>query len=117
MSTSPDTTAATTADAVEGAPVEVDDDHHPTAKEYIQIAVVLAVLTALEISASFIEIGAAFLPTLLILMAIKFVLVAGWFMHLKFDTNVYKRFMVTGLILAGSIYTIVLVTFRGVVAG
>lgn len=90
---------------------EVHDDHHPTPQQYVQVAVVLAVLTAMEISASFIDIGPAFLPTLLILMAIKFALVAGWFMHLRFDTRVFARFMGGGLVLAGSLYVVVLLTF------
>ena len=90
---------------------DVQHGHHPTPQQYVQVAVVLAVLTAMEIAASFVEIGVAFIPTLLGLMAIKFVLVAGWFMHLKFDTLVYRRFMATGLGLALFSYAIVLVTF------
>ena len=86
-------------------------DHHPTPQQYVQVAAVLAVLTAMEVTASFVDIGAAFLPTLLILMTIKFALVAGWFMHLRFDTIVYRRFMVGGLALATSIYAVVLVSF------
>jgi cytochrome c oxidase subunit 4 len=43
---------------------------------------------------------------------IKFSLVALWFMHLKFDSRIFRRFFVTGLILAITVYTIVLFTFR-----
>jgi cytochrome c oxidase subunit IV len=89
------------------------DEHHPTPKQYVQIAIVLAVLTGMEVAASFIDIGPAFLPTLIGLMAIKFVLVAGWFMHLKFDTRLYTRLMVGGLGLALSLYAVVMVLFAG----
>ncbi len=92
--------------------VHPHDEHHPTPKSYVQIAIVLAVLTALEIAASYIDLGPAFLPTLIGLMVVKFILVAGWFMHLKYDTRLYTRVMITGLGLAGACYAAVLVIFR-----
>jgi cytochrome c oxidase subunit 4 len=91
--------------------VHEHDEHHPTVKEYVQIAVVLGVLTAMEIAASFIELGWLFMPTLIVLMIIKFVLVAGFFMHLKDDTRLYSRVLVTGLALAVGLYAIVLALF------
>lgn len=95
------------------ADVHPTDEHHPTPRQYVQIAAVLAILTALEVSASFVEIGPAFLPTLIILMVLKFALVAGWFMHLRFDTRLYTRLMVTGLALAITLYVVVLAIFAG----
>lgn len=91
--------------------VEHHDDHHPTPRQYVQVAVVLAVLTALEVSLFYVDVGAAALPTLIVLMTLKFALVVGWFMHLKFDSRTFTRLMLTGIALALSIYTIVLVTF------
>ena len=93
----------------EHAGVHETDVHHPEAKDYVKIAVVLAILTALEIAASYIDVGGLFLPLLIGLMAIKFFLVAAFFMHLRYDTRLYTRFMVTGLVLAGALYTIVLI--------
>ena len=90
---------------------EASEEHHPTARDYVKIAVVLAILTAMEVSASFIEVGGAFIPLLTILMAIKFVLVAGWFMHLKYDTGLYSRLLGAGLFLALGVYAAVLVFF------
>lgn len=89
--------------------------HHPTPKDYVQVFVVLFVLTAMEVAASFIDIGPLFLPLLLVLMAIKFALVAGWFMHLKYDTATYTQFMVGGLVLAMGLYGIVLLVFSDAV--
>lgn len=85
--------------------------HHPTPKDYVQVFAVLFVLTALEVGASFIDVGPIFLPLLIVLMIIKFALVAGWFMHLKYDTATYTQFMVGGLILALSLYGAVLLIF------
>jgi len=79
---------------------------HPTPKLYVQIALVLFVLTILEFLTFIIEFGAAHIPLLLGLMFIKFLLVAGYFMHLKYDTRLFTRFMATGLIGAVILYTI-----------
>lgn len=90
------------------------DEHHPTPREYVQIAVVLAVLTAMEIAASYVALPHwVFLSLLIILMTLKFAFVAGWFMHLRFDTRLYSRLMMTGLIGAISLYAIVLLVFAG----
>jgi cytochrome c oxidase subunit 4 len=89
--------------------------HHPTPKDYVQIFLVLFVLTAMEVAASFIDIGPLFLPLLLALMAIKFALVAGWFMHLKYDIATYTQFMIGGLVMALGLYGIVLLVFSDAV--
>lgn len=89
--------------------------HHPTPKDYVQVFFVLFVLTAMEVAASFIDVGPLFLPLLLALMVIKFALVAGWFMHLKYDIATYTQFMVGGLVLALSLYGVVLLIFSDAV--
>jgi len=87
------------------------DGHHPTAREYVNIAVVLAILTALEVSTYFFDFGAIAIPMLIVLMAIKFVMVAGFFMHLRFDTKIYGRLLYTGLGFALVLYAVVLIMF------
>ena len=95
------------------AAVDTHDDHHgPTPREYVQIAGVLFVLTALEFSTYFIDFEFMAVPILLGLMAIKFVMVAGFFMHLKFDTKLYNRLMTTGLLLALGLYAITLAAIQ-----
>ena len=85
---------------------------HPSAKEYVRIGVILGVLTALEVAASYTGVsGSILIPTLLILALIKFALVVLWFMHLKFDSRLFRRLFISGLILAGAVYAIVLVIF------
>lgn len=86
---------------------------HPSPKEYIRIGVILAVLTALEVAASYAGVsGAILIPTLLILAVIKFALVVLWFMHLKFDDRRYARFFVMGLSGASVLYLVVLISLR-----
>ena len=64
--------------------------HGATDKQYIIIAAILAVITAAEVTLSYIDIGPIFLPALLILMAAKFVTVVSYFMHLKFDNRIFS---------------------------
>jgi cytochrome c oxidase subunit IV len=90
-----------------------EDVGHPGPRQYVIVAVVLAVVTAMEVGLFYV----GFLPSpvvvasLLVLMAIKFALVVLWFMHLRFDSPIYKRLFVAGLALASSVFVIVLVTF------
>jgi cytochrome c oxidase subunit IV len=84
---------------------------HPTDRQYILIALILAAITAVEVGISYAKgLGDASNPLLLILAAIKFFMVVAFFMHLKFDNRVFRRFLVTGIILAGIVYTIVFLT-------
>jgi len=93
-----------------------DADHdaheHVSDNKYIVIAAILAVITAAEVAASYIELGPAFIPLLLFMMAIKFFVVVSYFMHLKFDNPVFKRLFYTGLLLAVFVYVAALLTFR-----
>lgn len=90
---------------------------HPTPKLYWQVAGALAVLTALETSTYFIEFGWVFAPLLIVLMIIKFVIIVGFFMHLKFDTTLYRKFIWTGIILALACYAIAYVALAELPVG
>jgi cytochrome c oxidase subunit IV len=86
---------------------------HPSPKEYVRIGLILAVLTALEVAATYAGVpGSILIPTLFILAVVKFALVVLWFMHLKFDDRRYARFFVMGLSGAATLYLIVLISFR-----
>ena len=86
---------------------------HPSDNKYIQIAGILAVLTALEVATYFLEMPTSVLvPVLMVMMVIKFFYVAAWFMHLRFDSRMFTRFFVTGLVLATTVYLITLTVFE-----
>jgi cytochrome c oxidase subunit IV len=86
---------------------------HPSPKEYVRIAVVLAAVTAMEVGIYYADISRALLiPALLIFAAIKFVLVVLWYMHLRFDSRTYARFFLIGLAGAVTLFLVVLLTFR-----
>lgn len=101
--------------APQAADAEHDEHHGPTTRQYVQIFAVLFILTAMEVAASFIDVGPVFLPLLIGLMVLKFALVVGWFMHLRFDTKLYSRLMYTGLGAALVLYTVVLLVFSDAV--
>jgi cytochrome c oxidase subunit 4 len=86
---------------------------HPSPKEYVRIAIVLGVVTAMEVGIYYAQISRALLiPALLIFAGIKFVLVVLWYMHLRFDSRTYARFFMIGLAGAVTLYLVVLLTFR-----
>ena len=76
------------------------------------VALLLGLFTAIEVLTYFVDFGGAAIPTLLSLMTITFVMVVLYFMHLKFDSPVFMRLFVCGLILAVSVYCIMLAAFQ-----
>jgi cytochrome c oxidase subunit 4 len=77
---------------------------HPNALRYVQIAVILTVLTTIEIAVYYIHsLSKVLIPILLTLSAIKFALVVLWYMHLKFDNRIFSALFTLGLIIGGSI--------------
>ena len=93
--------------------------HHPSPAQYWKIAVVLAVLTAVEVAVYYIhrdfDLGNFNTVLLIALAALKFVIVIGWYMHLRFENRMLSRFFTAGFILACALYTIIL-TALGAIA-
>jgi caa(3)-type oxidase subunit IV len=103
--------------AVEHAiPSHTDHEHGEHAghgnTHYYLVALALAVLTGLEVMLSYVHIGAAFLPILLILMGIKFVMVVLEFMHLRRDAKLFHYLFWSGFFLAIAVYAGALATFK-----
>ena len=92
-----------------------DETHdHPSDGKYIQIAIILAAITAAEVATFYVEdeLGAALVPILMVMMVVKFAIVAMWFMHLKFDSRLFTRMFVAGIALATAVYLAFLVSFQ-----
>jgi len=112
------TATAEPAAAPEGPSTDVHEDGHghaePTDRQYIGIALVLAVLTALEIAATELGIfsGAPLVTILLSLMVVKFLLVVGFFMHLRFDSRLFTLVFYIGVGFAVVLYGVMLATFH-----
>ena len=82
-----------------------------TPKRYVQIAIVLGILTAIEIALYYTEdiVGVFTDPILIILAVGKFIIVVGWFMHLRFENKMVNRFFAGGMILALFLFAIVMI--------
>src|SRR6188474_3457321 len=88
------------------------EEHHPSAREYVKIAAVLTVLTSIEVAVYYIDQLHDFLAYILLtLSAIKFFLVVGWYMHLRFDNRLFTYFFVFGLGVAATVITSFLILF------
>jgi cytochrome c oxidase subunit 4 len=88
---------------------------HPSDLAYVKIAIVLAVVTGLEVSTYFWKdiFGShpsttALVLTLFPMMIFKFFMVAGYFMHLRYDHPLFRKMFVGGLVLAIIVYCIML---------
>lgn len=103
-----ETTHDTTHQSAHAEPVE----HGMSTRGYIVIALILAAITALEVSTYYVDFGPLFLPSLLIMMVIKFVMVVSYFMHLKFDNKIFSWLFYAGLFLAIGVYVTALATFQ-----
>lgn len=99
-------------------PHVADTDHeaahdHPSDMQYVKIAIILAVLTAIEIV--FYEAGVnknLLLAIILPIMVVKFAIVAGYFMHLKFDSKMFTTVFVAGIGFAVVVYVVMLSAFQ-----
>jgi cytochrome c oxidase subunit IV len=85
---------------------------HPGAKEYLAIATVLTVLTAIEVAVFYIPaMHPMLVPTLLTLSTVKFALVAMFYMHLKFDSRIFSWLFVMPMLLAALVILALLKLF------
>ena len=85
---------------------------HPTPGQYWKIAGFLAAVTALEVAMFYIDrrlgLGALNSAVLLAASGIKFLVVVGWFMHVRFEKPVIARLFTAGFVLACVLYAVVL---------
>ena len=91
---------------------ETHEHAHPGPGEYIKIALILAVVTAIEVAAYYVKglSDGVLSASLLVMMVIKFVLVGLWFMHLRFDSKLFRRLFLVGIVLALGVYTAAMAT-------
>jgi cytochrome c oxidase subunit IV len=88
----------------ESAAHETHTHAHPTAKKYVGIAIILTIITVIEVAIFYVPAMKAFLPPiLLVLSALKFAIVAMFYMHLKFDHKLYSWVFVVPMCFAAAI--------------
>lgn len=78
---------------------------HPTWKQYKWVALILTVITIVEVWAYYIPAlvaSAIFVPALLIMSAVKFAIVVMFYMHLKYDHKLFRVLFTGPLIIAAA---------------
>lgn len=84
---------------------------HPEPFQYVMIAVVLVVITAFEVGTYYLPKDFPrwlYIAILLSLALTKFITVVSWYMHLRTDRPIFRRFFILGSVGAVILYTIVL---------
>jgi cytochrome c oxidase subunit 4 len=89
------------------------EEHYPDEWQYIKVALILFAITMFEVAIYYIS-GAekAVITLMLFSMIAKFALVGLYFMHLRFDSKLFRRLFVTGIVLAVAVYTIALTSLH-----
>jgi cytochrome c oxidase subunit IV len=86
---------------------------HPSDLQYVFVALFLAAVTAAEVGVYYVPaLEGLLVPILVVMAVVKFTVVVMWFMHLRFDSRLFRRFFVAGIILALFCYIAVLSTFH-----
>jgi cytochrome c oxidase subunit 4 len=103
------------AETVDQTPGTLDEHHgHPGPRQYVMIAVVLVIATAIEVGLYYLEgdVNSNLLIAMLAVLAVvKFFLVCAWYMHMQVDAPFFRRIFVVGLLGAIVVYGAVLLTF------
>ncbi len=85
---------------------------HPRPALYVGVAAILAVVTLAEVAVFYVDLQRSVLVSVLLLLsAAKFLLVAGFYMHLKFDSPLFRWLFVVGIVFSIAIYAAVLAMF------
>lgn len=102
----------------EESTLEGHGDGHASRSTYWIIAVVLGMITLLEVAVFYVPaIRGVIVPVLLALSAVKFALVAMFFMHLKYDSPVLTVVLSIGLVVAGAIVLSLMLLFGAIGRG
>lgn len=85
---------------------------YPGPSTYVRLAVFLAIFTIIEVATYYIDAPVLLITLVLLgLMATKFVLVVGYYMHLKFDARLLIYVFGAGLVLALSLMLVMIALY------
>ena len=88
-------------------------ENHPSPRRYIQIAVILTLVTVFEVVVFLLEwLDSAVMTSIILLLSgLKFILVVGYYMHLKFDNWRFSAFFFFPFIIMISIMVALMALF------
>jgi cytochrome c oxidase subunit 4 len=104
----------------QGLPLGPGEHAHPQARQYLVIAAILTIITVVEVAIFYIEVirtSPMFAPVLLVLSAVKFAIVVGFYMHLRFDNRLFTALFVWPLLIAVGVIVALLFLFGHFVLG
>jgi len=88
------------------------EEEHGTPALYVRVALILAVITLIEVIIWYLPaVRGMLVPALIVLSLGKFLAVVGYFMHLKFDHPLFRYMFFAGLILALGVFLAMLAMF------
>jgi cytochrome c oxidase subunit 4 len=99
---------------------EHDTHAHPSNRVYLEVALILAAITLVELGLLYLPaiglegVRPVLVPAFIGLSAAKFLLVIGWYMHLRFDPAVFRRIFGFALVVALVIGTAFIALFHGI---
>lgn len=100
--------------AQSGAP-KAHEEHHPTWQLYVKVGIILAIITAIEVSAFYIpawEGSRIYVPSMLFLSTLKFVAVVMFYMHLKYDHPLFTGIFLFPMALATLVISALFVLYH-----
>ena len=93
---------------------------HPTWSTYWKVATVLTLITVVEVWVYYIPKFVAsrlFVPSLLVMSAVKFAIVVMFYMHLKYDHKLFRALFTGPLIIAMVTLVVLLFLFGHLAIG
>jgi cytochrome c oxidase subunit 4 len=86
---------------------------HPTWKQYKWVALILTLITVVEVWVYYtpFQNSPLFVPVLLVMSAVKFAIVVLFYMHLKYDHKLFKALFTGPLIIAMSTLLALMLVF------
>lgn len=103
------------------APATSQEHAHPGPRVYVLVAVVLAVITLVEVLIFYIpeligmpQLWSALVAAFILLSTVKFVTVVGYYMHLKFDARLFTYIFGFFLLIALGVAVAFIALFQGI---
>lgn len=92
---------------------DAHEGHHPTPADYVRIAIILSIITIVEVIIYYIpQMRGILVPILLLLSIVKFLAVVGYFMHLKNDKRLFRLSFAAALVLSLAVFLAMLAMFN-----
>ncbi len=86
---------------------------HPGARQYLLVALLLLIVTAVEVTVFYVPaMHPILVPALLTLSAAKFAMVAMFYMHLRFDARLFSWVFLTPLAVAAAVIVALMALFH-----